>query len=118
MAVGRGVVRPHKYRAQPTVVDGIRFASKAEAAYYCRLKLLVKVGEIRDLELQPKFPLYAIGRNGIAIQIGTYRADFRFREGPDGILRIDDVKGFDVPLQKWKRKHAEAQYGIEVRVIR
>lgn len=111
--------RGHKYGAMPTTIDGIRFASKAEARRYAELKMLEKAGEIRELELQPKFPLY-VGGYGIAkgVHIGNYIADFRYREGPKGLLRIEDVKGFRTPLYAWKRRHVEAQYGIEIREIR
>ena len=47
-----------KYRAVPTVIDGIRFASKAEARRYGELRLLEQAGEIRDLVRQPRFALY------------------------------------------------------------
>ncbi len=42
-----------KYRAQPTIVDGIRFHSKGEARRYQELRLLERAGEITNLELQP-----------------------------------------------------------------
>jgi hypothetical protein len=40
-----------KYHAQPTVVDGIRFASKAEARRYGELMLLMKARVIWGLTL-------------------------------------------------------------------
>jgi hypothetical protein len=113
--------RPHKYGAKPTVADGIRFASMKEAKRYQELKLLEKAGEIRELELQPAYPLLAPGRgNGGAyerVHLGNYLADFRYREGKQGILRVEDVKGFKTPLYRWKKKHVEAQYGIEIREV-
>jgi hypothetical protein len=107
--------RPHKYRAVPTVIDGIRFASKKEAARYCDLKLLEKAGEIRELELQPRFPLYVCKRqNGELHKVCDYVADFRYRQGPRGILVIEDVKGMRTPTYRLKRKMVEAQYGFEI----
>ncbi len=39
--VGRvAVEKPHKYHAEPTIVDGIRFDSKKEATRYAELRLL------------------------------------------------------------------------------
>ena len=38
--------------------DGIVFSSKREMQRYAELKLLQKAGEIRELELQPEFPLH------------------------------------------------------------
>lgn len=40
-----------KYHAQPTLVDGIRFASRKEAARYRELCLLERAGEIQGLQL-------------------------------------------------------------------
>lgn len=110
----------HKYGAQPTTIDNIRFASKAEARRYQELKLLEKAGEIRELELQPKFPLFAPGRgNGgpyECVCVGHYVADFRYLEGKT--LQIEDVKGMKTPLYRWKKKHFEAQYGISITEVR
>lgn len=47
---------PHKYHAKPTTVDGIRFASKAEARRYSELRLLEKAGEIKNLEAHAERP--------------------------------------------------------------
>ena len=38
-----------KYNARKTVVDGIKFDSKKEAARYSELKLMEKAGEIYNL---------------------------------------------------------------------
>jgi hypothetical protein len=107
--------RPHKYRAIATTIDGIRFASKKEAARYGQLKMLEKAGEIRELELQPRFPLYVCRyRNGELHKVCDYVADFRYRQGPRGILVIEDVKGMRTPTYRLKRKMVEAQYGFEI----
>jgi len=47
-----GFRKPHKYGAKRTMVDGIAFPSQLEAALYCKLTLLVKAGELKDLVLQ------------------------------------------------------------------
>jgi hypothetical protein len=104
-----------KYRAQPTEVDGIRFHSKAEARRYSELKMLEKAGEIKELELQPKFPLCAHPRmNGAGVKVCDYVADFRYRKGPRGLLVIEDVKGMKTPVYRLKKKWFQAQYGIEI----
>ena len=113
--------KAHKYRAQPKQVEGIRFASKREAARYWELRLLEKAGVIRDLELQPRFPLVVAG-----VQLGVYVGDFRYRERADltrhgdraaEFVVVEDVKGFKTALYKWKARHMLAQYGIEIREI-
>lgn len=116
-----------KYGAQPTTVDGIRFDSKKEATRYGELKLLEAAGEIWDLALQPKFPLLvpstsgqlmraaeAIAQGG-SFRLGEYRGDFLYWDKSGKV--VEDVKGFKTPLYRWKKKHVEAQYGIEIREI-
>lgn len=107
----------HKFGAVATVVDGVKFPSKAEARRYAELKLLEKAGRISDLELQPKFELLAgfPGAIGFSQKVGKYVADFRY-ETDAGVV-VEDVKGFDTPLSRWKRKHVKAQYGIDVQIV-
>lgn len=105
-----------KYGARPTFVDGIRFASMAEATHYAELKLLLRAGKIVDLVLQPRYPLTVNG-----IEVGTYIADFGYtitepRAAQSAV--VVDVKGFDTPVSRLKRKIAEAIYGIHITIIR
>lgn len=113
----RTVTPRSKYRAVPTVVDGIRFASKKEARRYQELRLLEKAGEIRGLTLQ--VPLVLSAGNDRRTSIGKYVADFVYEErtGQDWCHRVEDAKGFKTPLYRWKKKHVAAQYGIEIREV-
>lgn len=95
-----------KYGAVRTEVDGIKFASKKEAKRYSELKLIRA-----DFRTQVKFPLFVKERH-----IGDYVADFVIGL-PNGKTRVEDVKGFRTPLYRWKKKHFEAQYGIDIREI-
>lgn len=106
-----------KYRAVKTEVDGIRFDSKKEAARYCELRLLEKAGQIRQLRTQ--LPLDLTAGTPRLIRLGAYVADFVYEErvGDDWIIRFEDVKGFKTPLYRWKKKHVEAQYGIQIREV-
>ena len=65
--------RLRKYNNIKTEIDGITFDSKKEANRYCELVLLKKAGAIKDLETQPKFPLY-VNTNKVC----SYIADFRY----------------------------------------
>lgn len=49
--------RGSKYGAIPTIYNGVRYASKSEAAYAARLDLMVKAGEVRWWIGQPVFRL-------------------------------------------------------------
>jgi len=82
----------NKYNAKPTELDGLKFASKAEAARYAELRLLEKSGYIGGLRCHPKFKLLDKQRDerqGI-----HYTADFYYRERVEGKLAIvvEEVK--------------------------
>lgn len=110
--------KPHKYNARKKVVDGITFDSSKEAKRYQELVLLVAAGEVKELQLQPRFPIYVCKyRGGELTKVCDYVADFRYREGPNGLLVIEDVKGVRTPVYRLKRKMFEAQYGIEIREV-
>ena len=119
--------RRSKYNARRTVVDGIAFHSAKEAKRYGELKLLEKAGEIRNFRRQPVYDLDAPAKyDGEDNTIGQYIADFVYEERETWLrgqsyeteswkVVIEDVKGFKTPLYRWKKKHFEAQYGIEIR---
>ena len=98
-----------KYNARATTIDGIRFASKAEAARYTELKLLQEAGEIEALELQPRFEIWS-AINQIANKIDRihYIADFKYFQ--DGRTIVEDVKGVLTPVYRMKKKMFLAGY--------
>jgi hypothetical protein len=113
-----------KYNAVPTMVDGVRFASKAEARRYAELCLLQKSGDIGGLEVQPQFLLWAnsfpLGSaESQSVPVGKYIADFRYYL-PDGEMVIEDVKSAPTctPVYKLKKRIVEVQYGIRITEIR
>lgn len=95
--------RTHKYDAVRTEVDGIKFASKAEAKRYAELKLLERAKQIANVLLQPSFDLL-VWTGQRAHRIGEYRADFAYNDAA-GRRVYEDVKGFKTPLYRWKKKH-------------
>lgn len=100
----------HKFHAVRTTVNGISFPSKGEAGRYSQLLLLEKSGLIRDLELQPKFPLVVNGE-----KICTYIADFQYTT--DSGLVTEDYKGVRTPIYRLKKKLMKAILGIEITEI-
>lgn len=101
-----------KYGAVPTTVNGIRFASKAEAARYQTLIVAERAGEISDLKLQTSWPLVVGG-----VKVATYRADFEYLDA-DVRRVVEDVKGVSTPVYKLKKRLMLALHGIEIREIR
>jgi hypothetical protein len=106
-----------KYRAKPTVIDGIRFASAREAERYSELRMLERAGKIKDLELQPVYTLQPkfTQRDGTVFPAIKYIADFRYLDLESGDRIVEDVKGFPTPVYRLKMKmflfqHPEVEF--------
>lgn len=101
-----------KFRNVRTVVDGIEFASKREAARYGELRLLERAAQIKDLRIQPRFPLSVEGK-----KVCTYVADFAYRTAALGVEIVEDVKSPITrkhPVYRIKAKLFEAIHGFPV----
>jgi hypothetical protein len=100
-----------KFGNRITVVNGIKFHSKAEALRYVALSLAQRAGDISGLVLQPPFTIFVEGR-----KIGKFVADFQYCE--NGKLIVEDVKGIQTDLSKWQHKLFRATYPqLELRLI-
>ena len=99
-----------KYKAKPTIIAGIRFASKKEGARYLELRLLEKAGEISDLKLQPAIRCVVNGSI-----VCTYKADFFYIERKTFKEVYEDVKGMRLALYVLKAKLVKACTGIEIK---
>lgn len=95
-----------KYNSRPTIIDGIRFDSKAEAARYVELRLLERAGQLTGLELHPSYLLQSkyTTRAGENVRAITYVADFRYTETATGRMIVEDVKGKATDVYKIKKK--------------
>lgn len=106
MANGKG-----KYHARKTIIGGTIYASQKEAKRCEELKLLEKAGHIRNLDLQPKFPMIVNG-----VKVCTYIADAAYFENNARV--IEDVKGVKTPVYRLKRKLLLALFpGIDHREV-
>lgn len=85
--------RRGKYNAQPVVIDGIRFASKAEGAYYMLIRNKQQKVTIHEtFEILSAFKI-----NGKCYSARVYTPDYCFYEG-DKLTKVVDVKGGDATL--------------------
>lgn len=105
--------KKRKYRNEPIVIDGIRFDSKREGAFYAELKLREKAGEVAEVELQKPFVLTIKG-----VLIGTYRCDFAFFDNARRCYRVVDIKGVVTREFQRTRRLMRALHGIEIEVVR
>ena len=111
--------KPNKYRNRRTTVDGIKFDSAKEAARYQSLLLLLRANRIGHLERQPEIELHVL-RDGVLIKIDAYRADFAYYDYETAKQVYEDVKSPATAKDKlyvWKKRHVEAEYGIEIREV-
>lgn len=101
-----------KYKNRKTVIDGIAFDSKKEAARYGELQLLDKAGSIQDLRLQVPFELIP---KQAGERAARYIADFVYTE--NGKTVVEDVKGVKTDVYKIKKKLMLAVHGIRIREV-
>lgn len=106
----------HKYHAQPVTIDGQRFDSKKESVRWGWLRMRERIGEIRELRLQVRFPIHMVNLiTGEITDCGAWLADFVYQDVASGAMVVEDVKGFRTAAYRLKKKLVEAQYGITVR---
>ena len=113
--------RYSKYNAKKITIDGHDFPSKREAERYCELKLFLKAGLIRNLELQPRFLLQDefFDKNEIKHKKIEYVADCMYID-KCGKTIVEDVKGVLTDVYKIKKKMFLKKYDdqYEFREIR
>ena len=101
----------NKYRAKKTIVDNIQFDSLFEAKVYKDLKLLENLGQIKDLELQPKFlinegEVYNCNftkKGKTKIAGNYYTPDFKYRDS-DGSSVVVEAKGMKTEAYQLRKK--------------
>lgn len=105
-------MRFSKYKAVKTIVDGFTFASKREAHYYRIYSALENAGVIKNLKMQTSLPFMLEEK-----KIFTYKPDFEYDDS-DGKHHYIDVKGIETPVFRLKKKLIEAQYKIEIEIVK
>ncbi|MDX9755449.1 MAG: DUF1064 domain-containing protein [bacterium] len=98
-----------KHHNQPMEYNGRRYDSKKEARYAVMLDLARQAGEVLYWIPQPSIPLHHA--SGV-----RYRPDF-FVKYRDGHEEWVDVKGYDTPQSRQKRRQVKEAYGIEVKIV-
>jgi hypothetical protein len=119
-----------KYGACRAEIDGITFASRREARRYAGLKLRQQVGDIIELTVQPRFPIFlaglvthtapgafAISEDRPCLTVAEYRADFSYYVAETGEFVVEDAKGFRTDKYRLKKRLVEAQYGLVIHEV-
>ena len=106
-----------KYKSKKVEIDGHIFDSKIEARYYKQLKWLQDNDQILFFRLQPRYLLQeAFRKNGKTFRKIEYIADFEVHH-KDGSIEVIDVKGYQTPVFKIKRKLFEYKYPHKLSLI-
>lgn len=101
-------IQKHKFNAQKTELDGIKFDSKLEAAYYAQLKYRQKAGEI--VFFMRQVPFYLPGNVRYVVDFQEFHAD--------GTVHFVDVKGMETKEFKMKKKMVEDLYPVTIEVVK
>lgn len=108
------MVKPkrNKYGARGVEVDGQKFDSQAEHRYYCGLLLRERAGEVSDIKLHTRYPIFLNG-----IKICDVEDDFSFDEA--GKRVAVDVKGKLTRESRIKHKLVMASYpDLDWRIVK
>lgn len=100
-----------KYHNRKVEIDGIKFDSTKEGERYLELKLLLKAGKIRDLQMQVDFELIPKQAGERACK---YKADFVYHMADTGKMVVEDVKGKRTREYIIKRKLMLWRHGIKI----
>lgn len=92
----------NKYGSTSHEYNGRIYHSKAEANYAQDLDLMLKAGELKEIEPQHRISLDVFGKH-----ICNYIIDFKVIHKDDSVEYIE-VKGFDTDVWKLKWKLTEA----------
>ncbi len=106
-AVKRTWQGKHKFNAKRAERDGLKFASKAEAAYFDYLKECQASGGLIFFLMQVRFDMPG----------SRYFCDY-LEFWDDGSVTFTDVKGFQTEAFKIKRRAVEVLYPVKIRTCK
>lgn len=110
----------NKYGNRRCKIDGFTFDSMKEGRRYAELKILLREGLIKNLELQKQFELQPgfIDADGKRIRPIYYRADFCYTDTETGKMVVEDVKSAATKTAVYKLKKKMMAYkGITIKEI-
>lgn len=119
-AVPKGVdeskIKKHKYQAEATEIDGIKFPSKKEATVYCKLKQWESFGQISELitnaEKQGKDRVRYIFQ--LEPFKSWYEPDFQYFDEHTKQYVVADAKGVKTTEYKRKKRLMKKMFGIDI----
>ena len=123
--------RQSKYGNKPVTVDGIKYDSLHESQRHAYLKLLERAGEIKDLQYHVRYELIPPIRKEVVCTMknGTtytkvtnegryYEADFVYTVVATGEKIVEDFKGMETDLFKFKADLFYSKYGMKITIVK
>ena len=117
---GWGSFPANKYGAKKVHTLEGDFDSQKEFKRYCDLHILLRAGEIRNLDRQVHFPLIPSQKGEFrAERAAEYIADFVYEEkrGGEWVKIVEDAKGVRTDTYKLKRKLMLYFHGISIKEV-
>jgi hypothetical protein len=114
MTYARALMKPSRWLNKPERCnEGVMQQSGMEAARCTELHLLLRAGEITDLEAHPQPRLDLVVND---VKVGAYLPDFVYHDVRSGQKVVEDVKGQAgmTAVYQLKKKLVLACHGIEI----
>lgn len=122
----------NKYGNHSVTVDGVRYDSKDESLRHAFLKLLEQAGEIQNLRYHVKYELIPAITEDVIVHLKTkdkvvtktvqtaryYEADFVYTVTETGEEVVEDFKGFETDLFKFKAALFRYKYGKPIKIVK
>lgn len=124
--------KENKYHNQPVTIDGLHFDSKGEARRYAFLQMMERAGKITLLEHHTKFELIPAVTVDEVVHLKTkdkwvtktvqpakyYEADFTYKIVSTGENIVEDFKGQQTDLFKFKAALFFYRYGKHIKLVK
>ena len=109
-------LRRNKYAARPLrCLQGLMHQSTAEARRCDELHLMEKGGLVSEIQAHPQ-ERFRLDVNGV--HVCDYLADFVYFDNERKQRVVEDVKGFQTEVSKFKLRLMEAVHGVSVELVR
>ena len=121
-----------KYHNEPVTIDGVRYDSKGEYLSWNFLKLMELAGQISNLRYHVKYELIPAITKEVVVHLKTkdkvvtktvqaaqyYEADFVYTVTKTGEEVVEDFKGFETDLFRFKAALFFYIYKKQIRIVK
>ena len=121
-----------KFHNEPVTVDGVRYDSKGEHQRFCFLRMLEQAGEISNLRYHVNYELIPAIKEEVVEHLKTkdkivtktvqsaryYEADFVYVVNKTGEEVVEDFKGQETDLFKFKAALFFYIYKKQIRIVK